>query len=129
MTFNLIIFNISFRFKIRQKLCILLLRAVHVSSIFEFVVSLWWNFILSLSVFCLSLWWNFVLSLYVFCLLFHCDRTRLYYVASSMLSCYFIVTVRLKQEKTKKKKKQGDLCMVFFLSGVLCPFNKCGLRL
>jgi len=33
----------------------------------------------------------FCLSLSAFCLLFHCDGTCLYFIPSSILSCYFIV--------------------------------------
>ena len=60
---------------------------------------------------------NFILSLLVFvCYLI---VMKLYFIASSMLMCYFIVMVCLEQEKTKKKRKRKrDLCMVFFLSRV-----------
>ena len=59
--------------------------------------------------------------LYFICiLLFHCDGTCLYFIAFSILLCYFIVMVHLKQEKLNKK----NLCMVSFLSRTLVPHKE-----
>ena len=97
-----------------------------------FVISLWCNLTLfyrSQYLFVISLWWNLTLFYRYQCV----DVVIWLWWNSSLVYRFQHVVVLFccddLFETDGKTKQKGDFCMVFFLSHVLCPFNKCSLRL